>query len=105
MALDSAVQLLQSVKEIRSSLPGVFTKSRRLSEADPDYVNVTGLRGGLKSAGRVPSTLMQSPINAGVAITQGLHNTPRFWGGQVRRKQPCVTDIGGGLKAGISVSQ
>lgn len=104
VALDSAVQLLQGVKEIRAPLPKPLTKGHGPIDAVSNKAKHTGFTDSLKGAGKVSRVAIQAPINAGVAVTQGIHNTPRFSGGQVRRKQPCVTSVSSGLKAGGNVS-
>lgn len=103
--MDSAVQLLQSVKELGFSLPKHLTKSRSWPYSGQEHANPRATKNGLKAAGKIPGVVIQTPINLGVALTQGLHNSPRLWGGKVRRKQPCVTGVTGGLKAGVYVSK
>ncbi|KAJ5496979.1 UDP-glucose sterol transferase [Penicillium fimorum] len=95
-ALDSAVQLLQGVKEVRASLSGCRNNGHSHSGAESGSAE----KGGSKGARRATRAVIQAPVNIGVAITQGIHNAPRLWGGLVSRKQPCVTGIRSGLKAG-----
>lgn len=102
VALGSALQLLQGAKEFGTSLSNV------LKEVN-SHPSATGRSGssisdGLKGIRRSSRAVIRVPIDIGVAVTQGVHNSPRLWGGQVQRKQPCVKDFGSGLKAGGNVS-
>ena len=102
-ALDSAVQLLQGVKQIGASLSGGRGNVRSHSNEESGSVERGTNTNGPKGAGKATRAVVQAPVNTGVAITQGIHNAPRLWGGQVSRKQPCVTGLRSGLKAGGNV--
>lgn len=101
-AINSAVQLLRGMREMGTSFSTTLKPAH--SPRDSSKPNRGSRPRDFKvGANRASRAVVSGPINAGVAITQGLHNSPRLWGGRVERKQPCVTDFGSGLKAGGNV--
>lgn len=101
VALGSAIQLLKGVKQIGTSFSSAF----KGANSHPSATKRLGssIRNGLGGARRASRAVIRVPIDTGVAITQGVHNSPRLWGGQVRRRHTWITDFGSGLKAGGNV--
>jgi hypothetical protein len=58
----------------------------------------------LKGICRASSTLVRAPVHMAMALTQGLHNSPKIWGDQTVRPLETVRDFPSGLKSGGRVS-
>lgn len=97
VAFGSVLELLQGVKQtgvsFSSALKGANSHPRATKRSR------SSISDGLEGVKRASRAVVRVPIDTGVAVTQGAHNSPHLWGGQIRRKQPCVTDFGSGLKA------
>ncbi|KAJ5611400.1 hypothetical protein N7510_008119 [Penicillium lagena] len=102
IALYSAVQLLQGVKELGTFMPNMLA-NHHVPLADSKPPSRSRLKSGITGLGQISHGVVKAPIDAAVAITQAIHNTPRLWGGVVRENEPCVTGIASGLKAGSKV--
>jgi UDP:flavonoid glycosyltransferase YjiC (YdhE family) len=71
----------------------------KLTEPDEDMTHELAHEAafGLRKTG---SAIVRFPMNLTLALTQGFHNAPRLYGDETVRRQPRVTGLHSGLRAG-----
>jgi hypothetical protein len=100
--LDSAGSAVQGFEEISSSVSRNF---KRKPKAPGHEHRFRDSRAGvfLKGMTRTSASLVRAPVHMVVALTEGLHNTPKMWGDRTVRPLDDVHDLPSGLKAGGKV--
>jgi hypothetical protein len=101
--LDSAGSALQGFEDIGSSVTRNFKSKPKAPGHDHRFRDS---RAGvcLKGMTRISASLVRAPVHIVVALTEGLHNTPKMWGDRTVRPLDDIQDLPSGLKAGGKVS-
>ncbi|KAJ6085371.1 hypothetical protein N7499_005000 [Penicillium canescens] len=97
--LDSAGSALQGFEDIGSSVTRNF-KSKPKAPGHEHRFRDSRAGVCLKGMTRISASLVRAPVHMGVALTEGLHNTPKMWGDRTVRPLDDVHDLPSGLKAG-----
>ncbi|OGE54296.1 hypothetical protein PENARI_c006G11403 [Penicillium arizonense] len=97
--LDSAGSALQGFEDIGSSVTRNFKSKPKAPGHDHRFRDS---RAGvcLKGMTRISASLVRAPVHIVVALTEGLHNTPKMWGDRTVRPLDDIQDLPSGLKAG-----
>ena len=101
--LDSTGSALQGFEDISCSLIRNF-ESKPKAPGHSHRFRDSGTGICLKGMTRISASLMRAPIHMGIALTEGLHNSPKLWGDRTVRPLDDVHDLPSGLKAGGKVS-
>jgi hypothetical protein len=100
--LDSAGSAIQGFENIASSVARNF-KSKPKAPGHGNRFRDSRAGVCLKGMTRISASLVRAPVHMGLALTEGLHNTPKIWGDGTVRPLDGIDDLPSGLKAGSKV--